>query len=157
MDGALEILFFKGLTFYLNLTIGKASVMLFTNTSKLTDKTIKCRILDPMIFSSVKIEISSKNRKEFILTVRSLLEHIKQQKGCLSCRLYQDFGNENTFVLYAEWESQLDLEHHFESDDFGVLLGASKIFNESQLKIKFGEFAYNTGLEVVESIRGKYK
>jgi quinol monooxygenase YgiN len=43
---------------------------------------------------------------------------VKQFSGCEKFRLYADVTNENTFLLYEEWQSQTNFDTYKNSDYF---------------------------------------
>lgn len=107
-----------------------------------------------MIVVTIRIIVHPDNRKEFLQTAKSLFDRIRNEKGCLSYRFYQDIENENAFIFVAEWETQADLDNHIRSDSFGVLLGAMNLLSEAP-EIKFNAVSYTAGMEAVEAVRGK--
>ena len=50
-----------------------------------------------------------------------------EAKGCVGWHFSQDVEDENAFVLAQEWESQGDLDEHFQSETFEVLLGGANL------------------------------
>lgn len=82
-----------------------------------------------MIVNTTRITVRAENLKEFSQTISTLLNQIKGEKGCVAYRFYQERGDEHSFVLIGEWESQADWVHHFRSDNFAVLLGSIMILS----------------------------
>ena len=72
----------------------------------------------------VKMKVRSEKRKELSQTLDSIVEHVRQESGCLHAGFYQDVENENDFLVAEEWESQKDSDDHLRSDLFTVLRGA---------------------------------
>ena len=65
-----------------------------------------------MIVTSTKISVKPENRKEFLQTLHSLMDRIRDGQGCLGYNLYRDVENENDFVIVEEWETEADLDNH---------------------------------------------
>lgn len=64
-------------------------------------------------------------RKEFLQTLRFLVDEIRQQPGCQVCMAGQDIGEEPRFVLYLLWKDLASFEAYLASESFRVLIGAS--------------------------------
>ena len=76
------------------------------------------------VVSTASISVRPENKKELCLTVASLLNPIRREPGCLSYRFYTEAGDENSFLLMAEWESREALNQHLESKNFAVMMGS---------------------------------
>ena len=77
-----------------------------------------------MILNTARVTVKPEKRKEFVLTVKQLLEPIKSAEGCRACILYVDVADENSSFLISEWETETDLNKHLRSNDFAILRGA---------------------------------
>lgn len=95
-------------------------------------------------------------RKEVWQTLLSMIEAIRQEKGCIGYHVFQDIENGNIFCLVEEWETREDLEHHMRSDRFSVLLGTKILLNEQQ-DIQIHTVLYTEGNGTVNAVRGKEK
>lgn len=71
-------------------------------------------------------------RREVLQTLASMIEPIRQEKGCQNCQGFQDIEDENVFSLIGEWENHEDLELHIRSDRFRVLLGSNILLKKNQ-------------------------
>ena len=80
-----------------------------------------------MIVNTTRITVLSENRRELVQTISSLVDPIRNEKGCLGHRFYQETENENSFLLIGEWETQVDWNNHMKSDNFAVLLGSLSV------------------------------
>ena len=78
---------------------------------------------------TVRVNVIKGKRDEFLQTIRSLREELKQAEGFHKCRIYQDMTDESTFNVIEEWDTQVYLERHLHSDLFRVLLGALKVLS----------------------------
>jgi quinol monooxygenase YgiN len=85
---------------------------------------------------SIRAQIKPANQKEFMQTLRSLVQHSAREEGCLSSRFYRDTEAENTFLLVEEWTSPADLDAYFQSDRFGVLLGGMRFLLSEKPQIR---------------------
>jgi quinol monooxygenase YgiN len=87
---------------------------------------------------TVTLKVIRGKGEEFLQTVRSLRERLKQEDGFSKCTVYQDVTDEDTFNLIEEWHSQDHLENHLKSDLFSVLIGALKVLSEeSEVTYRF--------------------
>ena len=75
----------------------------------------------------IRICVKQYKNSEYLESIHSLLPKFRQQKGCISFRLYHDSESENAFVLVGEWKTRQAMERYFHSTEFGVLIGASRV------------------------------
>ena len=107
-----------------------------------------------MIIAKIIMNALPEKRKEIFQTLLSMIEAIRQEKGCRSCQVFRDIEDENVFNLVQEWETREDMEHHMRSDRFGVLLGTNILLKEQQ-NIQIHTISHSEGMEVVHAARGK--
>src|SRR5437868_2202069 len=79
---------------------------------------------DDALVNLTRITVLPEHRKELCQTISSLINPVKNEKGCLTYRFYEEAGDENTFVLIGEWETPEAWSRHLSSDNFAVLLGS---------------------------------
>ena len=79
--------------------------------------------------NTTRIHVCPENRKELSQTIRSLLDPIRNEQGCLAFRFYEEAGDENSFVLIGEWETRAYWGQHIMSDNFAVLLGSIMVLS----------------------------
>ena len=83
------------------------------------------------------ISARPEKRKELFMTITSLLEPIRREKGCVGYRFYSEVSTEDSFVLLGEWESRSDWERHTSSEHYAVLLGSLELLsNEKGLNFR---------------------
>jgi quinol monooxygenase YgiN len=105
-----------------------------------------------VIVNTTRITVPPENRKELCQTISSLLGPIRSEAGCITCRLYEDASEENSFVLIGEWQTRADWDNHFQSDHFAVLLGSILILCiRSNLDFKL--LSHVAGIETVTKAR----
>ena len=80
-----------------------------------------------MSIYQIKIETKPYKPNEFVDTMRSLLPSIHKGKACLNFSLYQDALKENAYLVVGEWETDQDMETHFRSDEFELLIGTARV------------------------------
>lgn len=50
---------------------------------------------------------------EVIELYTRLVQHTRQEKGCISYELFQDVANPNKLTMIEEWEAQEYIDNHF--------------------------------------------
>jgi quinol monooxygenase YgiN len=68
-------------------------------------------------------------QEEFLQTLQSLQEEIRQQPGCLECTVGQDTTGESQFLIFMVWKELAYLEAHMDSEAFRILLGATSVLS----------------------------
>lgn len=77
-----------------------------------------------MIVNSARITVRPDKQREFLQTIKQLLDSVKSAKGCVAFNVYVDAVDENSSLLVSEWETEADLNRHLGSDDFAIIRGA---------------------------------
>jgi len=98
---------------------------------------------------TVTLKVMKGKGDEFLQTVRSLRERLKQEEGFFKCTVYQDVTDESTFNLIEEWHTQDHLDNHLKSDLFSVLIGALKVLSEES-EVTYRLVAKKEGAKVLE-------
>ena len=88
-------------------------------------------IADREVVSTAKVAVQPEHRKELLLTIPPLLELIRNEAGCRAYRFYSEYGDENSFLLVGEWETQAAWDKHLNSNHFAVLLGSLRLLSSS--------------------------
>jgi quinol monooxygenase YgiN len=95
----------------------------------------------------IKIEIKPYKSDEFTKSMSSLSTKIRKQKGCIGYSVYRDSEKENTYSLVGEWKTRQAMEKHFQTHDFEVLIGASRVLGET-FEINIAEVMETGGFEL---------
>ena len=85
--------------------------------------------------SNTAITVHPENRREFFQTVSTISDKIRREKGCLSFRLFEEAGNENSLLLVGEWDDRSYWDQHCEGENFAVLHGSVQVLS---IKSKIG-------------------
>jgi hypothetical protein len=67
----------------------------------------------------------------------------KQQK----ILYHRDSDKENTYLVVGDWETRQDMEKHFQTPDFELLIGAAKVLGES-FAMNIAEVSKTGGFEL---------
>ena len=100
-----------------------------------------------MLIYQLKIEIKPYKPDEFVDSIRSFLQKIRKGKGCLDFSVYRDSDMENTFVVIGEWTTRKDMEEHFKSQEFELLIGSARVLGET-FSMKIAEVSKTGGFEL---------
>lgn len=103
---------------------------------------------------TLTIEVRSKSGKsiELYQTLQALLPTMRQEKGCMNCRVSQDMEDGEVYVLSCDWDAKEILEGYLKSASGGALLGAIKMLGQST-RIQMGNEARWQGIEALQRIR----
>ena len=88
-----------------------------------------------MFINLVRVDANPQKRQEYIQTLYSLADSIRNINGCISHHSYQNIENEDTFCLIQEWESREALEAFLCSELFLVFQGAVDLLSTSHQMI----------------------
>jgi len=75
------------------------------------------------------MNVRPEKRKELRQTIRSILQEVRKENGCVDSNFYRNAENENDFVLVETWETRKILDDHLRSDIFTVMMGAASLLS----------------------------
>jgi quinol monooxygenase YgiN len=104
-----------------------------------------------MPFYQINIVVKKYKIDEFVDSLRSLLSGFRKEKGCVDCCVYQDFDEEHTFCIVAEWETHEAMQQHFLTQKFEVLVGAARVLGET-FEMIMAEVLESGGFELSATI-----
>jgi quinol monooxygenase YgiN len=115
-----------------------------------------------MMKMSIRVKTHPKNQQEFEQTVAGvqlegtqisgLIERWRNEKGCISYHLQRK--SEDEFCLESQWGSREELENHFRSKGFMLLMGAIDVLCEPpEVEISDGKSSF--GKETIRAARGE--
>jgi len=88
-----------------------------------------------LLVSNTEITVQPENRKEFFQTVTDISNKIRDEEGCVSFRLFEEAGNENSLMLVGEWDNKSHWELHSAGENFAILHGSVQVLS---IKSKIG-------------------
>ncbi len=106
------------------------------------------------IVSATRITVRPEHRKELCLTITSLIDLIRSEEGCRSYRFYGEAGDQNSFLLLGEWETQTAWCGHLQSDHFAILHGSLELLSD-QPNVDFKLMTWVNGIETLTRTRGE--
>ena len=89
---------------------------------------------------------------EFAQAMEGLIKELSKEPGCLRYRFQRK--NKNKFSLDSNWNTREELEAHFQSSLFSILLGAFHALCE-QPEVKVTDGPKTFGMEMIETARKK--
>ena len=104
------------------------------------------------IHATIRMRIPTRKRKEARSTLGSLIERIKLDEGCLSCRLYEDALDGGALMFEERWADEQSLQKHLRSDEFRIVLLVVEMASKAP-EIRFDRVSSSTGLQTIERMR----
>lgn len=83
-----------------------------------------------MVVVITKIMALPEKCMEVKQTLQALIKHIRKEKGCLECDVFENIDTENCFCLFERWGTQKAWRDHQQSDQFAVLMGIRNLLCE---------------------------
>ena len=80
-----------------------------------------------LMVSNTRITVRPEHRKEFFQTFASVSTRVRSEQGCVSFRLFEETGNENSVLLVGEWASEEDWARHSKGENYAVLHGSVQV------------------------------
>jgi len=94
----------------------------------------------------IRIMVGEDQIDEIINTLKPLWFDFLRGEGCSNYQIYQELGNERSFILIGEYDSLECLTGHVRSDHFQVLVGAAAVLGQS-FKMSLAEVTETGGIE----------
>lgn len=83
-----------------------------------------------MILVIMHMKVAAERHKELSQTIASLLNHIREEKGCMRCDFFHGMDDKHILCLLEEWDTGKNFAAHRESECFKVLRGAMNLLGE---------------------------
>ncbi len=103
---------------------------------------------------TLRVNVPRDYRNSFLDAARRLVGPTSVQPGCISCRFYQDVNDPDAVFLVEEWETRQNLEDHFGSDRYRIVLSLLDT-SEKPPEFKLSTISKTEGLEAIEAVRRK--
>ena len=82
---------------------------------------------------SLKVQTRPGKKKEFLHMLKGfhssngLIQNLRHEKGCIQYSIRESVNSSDEFFIESKWSSLEELEAHFKSNDYNILLGAIRI------------------------------
>ena len=106
------------------------------------------------IHATFRMLIPAKKRKEALVILGSMIERIKLEAGCISCRLYQEVKGTRAVMLEEIWASWQGLQRHLRSATFRDILLVVEMASQKP-EIRFDRISHSTGIDTIAQARGQ--
>lgn len=104
------------------------------------------------IHATIRMRIPARKRKEVRNTLGALVERIKLEEGCLSCRLYEDAMDGKALMFEEIWADEQSLQKHLRSNEFRTVLLMVEMASEPP-EIRFDRVSGSTDLKTIMKMR----
>ncbi|MGD9249852.1 MAG: antibiotic biosynthesis monooxygenase [Desulfobacterales bacterium] len=105
-----------------------------------------------MIVVSLRIKVPPARQQDLINSARLILGPTRIKPGCISCRIYQDLDEPDALLLVEQWDSRPNLERHFDSDQYRIILSLIEASHPSP-EFRISTISKVEGLEAVAAVR----
>jgi quinol monooxygenase YgiN len=105
-----------------------------------------------MILANIRMKISPQKRDEALRILRSTAEGNRVLPGCLSCRIYEDFQEDNMIMFEESWRSEEELEQHLRSEEYHKVLLLMEMALQPP-EVLFNRVLSSSGIETIEKAR----
>lgn len=105
------------------------------------------------VHATIRLLVPARKRKEARGTLLSMIERIRLEEGCLSCRLYQDTMGGKALMFEQIWATEESFKKHLRSDEFRNVLLVVEMASETP-EIRFDRIADSTGISTIAQVRG---
>ena len=106
------------------------------------------------IHATIRMLFPARKREEALVILRSMIEWVNLEEGCISCRLYQDILEEHALMLEEIWVGETNLHRHLRTDEFRNVLLVVEMASEPP-EIRFDRISSSTGISTIEQVRGQ--
>lgn len=107
-----------------------------------------------MIFLKIHMVVHPEKQQELLQTFHTVLSRVRKERGCQNSLLVRDTENETLFFLLEIWDTKRNLDRHFRSENFGILLGAANLLS-GETEMKCYALSYTAGEEAIKAARAK--
>jgi len=103
---------------------------------------------------TVELRAKADKALELHQALQALVPAIREEKGCLECRVCRDVEDEDAFCLILRWDELSNLERVMHSGSGGIFLGIVELLTETA-RIRFGRDGFWEGIDALRRIRKK--
>ncbi len=107
-----------------------------------------------MIQAMLKMDFAPGKINEAVNILRSIVERIRATKGCISCSVFQEAGNEYSIVFEEKWQCDADLQSHLQSEEYKSVLMVIEMANKNP-EIRFEKISEMGGVEIIREARSQ--
>jgi quinol monooxygenase YgiN len=105
-----------------------------------------------MIRSTIRMLIPIAKQGEALEILGSMMEEIRFETGCISCKLYKGVEDKRAIMIEELWMGEEDIQRHLRSKKFGRILLVIEMASEFP-EIRFDIISGSSGVETIEQAR----
>jgi quinol monooxygenase YgiN len=105
-----------------------------------------------MVISILKILPLPGNRDAVLDILRSVIDLIMGQPGCLGCACYEEHDGSRAVLYVEQWASKEALHRHIRSNLYRRVISVMELADKAP-EIRFFEVAQPMGMELIETLR----
>ncbi len=110
------------------------------------------RTIVGVVISTLRVFPSRDERRHVLAILRSVQGPTQAQPHCLSCRVYEEEGLEESVLYMERWDSEEDFERHVRSELYRRILAALE-FSRKPPEVTFDFVSSTRGMDLIESLR----
>lgn len=84
-----------------------------------------------MIRVNILFIVRPEKKTEFEQVVKALKAKIKEESGCLGCRVYRNLEVPNEFMVVQHWQDESRARDHLNSKNMAILCGTRGLLTDS--------------------------
>jgi quinol monooxygenase YgiN len=100
----------------------------------------------------INMKFAPRKMDEALQILRSIVERIRAEAGCVSCSVYHDTEAEQEIVFMEKWRTEDDFQHHLRSEEYKKILLIMEMA-QTQPEISFETIISTRGIEIIEKAR----
>jgi len=85
------------------------------------------KVTAAVMVSNTEVTVRPESLHEFFQTMSVVSQKIRDEMGCISFRLFEEAGRENTLMLVGEWDNQASWDQHRKGENFAILRGSVQV------------------------------
>jgi quinol monooxygenase YgiN len=107
-----------------------------------------------MIQAILRMDFAPEKVTEAVSILNSIVERIRASKGCITCTVYREAGNDRTVVFEEKWTCNKDLQFHLRSEDYQKILMVMEMAHTCP-ELRFETISDIGGVEIIEEARSQ--
>ncbi|MGB7159542.1 MAG: antibiotic biosynthesis monooxygenase family protein [Tepidisphaeraceae bacterium] len=107
-----------------------------------------------MVLAHTMLVARCDQRVAFVNAGLQAVEQVRQEPGCLDCRMLHDVGGDGTFIVIEEWTSMTQLRRHFRGAGYRRMLALMEM-SACTCAASFHTIRCTAGMELVHEALAK--
>jgi quinol monooxygenase YgiN len=116
-----------------------------------THQTCQAKERGEIMTLTIEVRAKPERVNELYQTLQAIIPTMRQEKGCLNCRISQDMEDGENYVLSSDWDAEASFGGYIKSNSGIALLGAINLLGQST-RVQVGSGAKWEGAEALKRI-----